>query len=233
MYGLHHEESKSNSNDEDYKNTKADEIIEKVLAKLDTNKDGVVTKREFLIAGNQALPNFEGIEGLGHHYNPEGEYWLHHEELYHNTPETQTDESYTHKEDLEHFAHHDEIEAEEDALVNKAQGLDEDGNPLPQKVLQAPVLTSVEKAKKAKADAARAYKMASAEASKQGPWPAGDFRKPKSKSDRLRAGMPYKYRCAWRFATNLLTSRSPAIGPLSELSPVLSLLSLYIRCIRS
>ena len=50
---------------------------------------GMVTKREFLVGGNQALPNFEGVEGLGHHYNPEGEYWLHHEEIYHNTPETQ------------------------------------------------------------------------------------------------------------------------------------------------
>lgn len=29
--------------------------------------------------------------------------FLHHEELYHSTPETQTDESYNHPEDLEHF----------------------------------------------------------------------------------------------------------------------------------
>jgi hypothetical protein len=33
--------------------------------------------------------------------------------MYHNTPETQTDESYTHPEDLEHFAHHEEIERKE------------------------------------------------------------------------------------------------------------------------
>jgi hypothetical protein len=41
--------------------------------------------------------------------------FLHHEELYHSTPETQTDESYTHPEDLEHFAHHEHIEAVEDS----------------------------------------------------------------------------------------------------------------------
>jgi hypothetical protein len=28
------------------------------------------------------------------------EFFLHHEEMYHNTPETQTDESYNHPEDM-------------------------------------------------------------------------------------------------------------------------------------
>ena len=34
-------------------------------------------------------------------------------EQFHSTPETQTDESYTHPEDLEHFAQHESIERKE------------------------------------------------------------------------------------------------------------------------
>ena len=47
----------------------------------------------------------------------------HHEELYHNTPETQTEEAYTHPEDLAHFEHHEDIEREEEDKARKAQGL--------------------------------------------------------------------------------------------------------------
>jgi hypothetical protein len=44
-------------------------------------------------------------------------------EMYHNTPETQTDESYTHPEDLEHFAHHEEIERKEAEKEAVFQGI--------------------------------------------------------------------------------------------------------------
>lgn len=44
------------------------------------------------------LPSFVSYPDLGHHYDEESEYFLHHEELYHSTPETQTDESYNHPE---------------------------------------------------------------------------------------------------------------------------------------
>ena len=84
---------------------------------------GIVSKEEFLAAGVDGLPSFVAYKDLGHHYDEESEYFLHHEELYHSTPETQTDESYNHPEgelparisllrmltayaltDLEHFA---------------------------------------------------------------------------------------------------------------------------------
>ena len=51
-----------------------------------------------------------------------------HEELFHNTENTQTDESYVHPEDIAHFAAHVKIEAEEEALILKAQGLSSDVN---------------------------------------------------------------------------------------------------------
>ena len=47
-------------------------------------------------------------------------------EQYHSTPETQTDESYTHPEDLEHFAHHEQIERQEAEREAKFQGVSVD-----------------------------------------------------------------------------------------------------------
>jgi hypothetical protein len=47
----------------------------------------------------------------------------HHEEMYHSTPETQTEESYTHPEDIAHFEHHEDIERAEEDRARKAQGL--------------------------------------------------------------------------------------------------------------
>ena len=44
-------------------------------------------------------------------------------EKYHNTPETQTDESYNHPEDIEHFSHHEKIEKEETERLAKFQGI--------------------------------------------------------------------------------------------------------------
>ena len=44
-------------------------------------------------------------------------------EQYHSTPETQTEESYIHPEDLEHFAHHEAIERQEAEREAKYQGI--------------------------------------------------------------------------------------------------------------
>jgi hypothetical protein len=44
-------------------------------------------------------------------------------EQYHSTPETQTDESYVHPEDVEHFAQHAAIEREEAEREAKYQGI--------------------------------------------------------------------------------------------------------------
>ncbi|GAA95796.1 hypothetical protein E5Q_02453 [Mixia osmundae IAM 14324] len=123
LYGVHHETSKSASKQQERSHDdKAKEIMDKVMATLDLNKDGVVTKAEFLSVGKEGLPDFKE-EGLGHHYDVEGEYYLHHEELYHNTPDTQEEGAYTHKEDLEHFTRHEAIERAEADADLKAQGL--------------------------------------------------------------------------------------------------------------
>jgi nucleobindin len=46
-----------------------------------------------------------------------------HTEEFHSTPETQTDESYNHPEDIEHFAHHEAIEREEAEREARFQGI--------------------------------------------------------------------------------------------------------------
>lgn len=51
---------------------------------------------------------------------------LDHSEQFHSTPETQTDEAYTHPEDLEHFAHHEQIERIEAEREAKYQGISVD-----------------------------------------------------------------------------------------------------------
>nr|ODN87347.1 hypothetical protein L203_03620 [Cryptococcus depauperatus CBS 7841] len=128
VYGLHHPTVKDKIGEVMEVDERAKKIVKEVLDKLDTNGDGnaigKISLAEFLAGGNGGLPNFEGYKNLGHHYDEESEYFLHHEELYHSTPDTQTDESYTHPEDIEHFKHHVKIEEEEDARERKFEGLD-------------------------------------------------------------------------------------------------------------
>ncbi|GAA5962411.1 hypothetical protein JCM3765_004285 [Sporobolomyces pararoseus] len=117
VYGVHHEKRKKGAKSLEVHTEQAKEIVSKVLEKLDENKDGVLTMREFVAGGVGGLPNFKGVDHLGHHYDAEGEYFLHHEEKYHNTPETQREEDYIHPEDIEHFMSHEQIEAEEEEKV--------------------------------------------------------------------------------------------------------------------
>lgn len=100
-----------------------------MLAKIDSNVDGKISQEEFAAVGLGGLPNFDHMGAEGHHYDVESEFCvshiqrlnrilndipvLHHEEQFHSTPETQTDESYTHPEDAEHFAAHAKIEQRE------------------------------------------------------------------------------------------------------------------------
>nr|KIR83969.1 hypothetical protein I308_05725 [Cryptococcus tetragattii IND107] len=123
VYGLHHHSVKDKMGKGGQVDGRAKNIVSKVLEALDKNQDGRISLEEFLAGGTEGLPSFEGYKDLGHHYDEESEYFLHHEELYHSTPETQTDESYTHPEDILHFQHHAEIEGEEDARERRFEGL--------------------------------------------------------------------------------------------------------------
>jgi len=93
---------------------------------MDENKDGKISLAEFEKQGLDALPNFNHLGAEGHHYDMESEFFLHHEEMHHATPETQTDDSYNHPEDLEHFEKHEAIEAEENRRERAFTGLSEE-----------------------------------------------------------------------------------------------------------
>ncbi|PSR82315.1 putative secretory pathway protein Ssp120 [Coniella lustricola] len=97
------------------------EIVDNVLALMDTDKDGVVSRAEFtaFIDGDAeqgresgTLPDFG--TGPGHHGDDEYEYEIHHWELYHD--ENTQLEDLTHPEDIEHFRKHEEMEDEEERL---------------------------------------------------------------------------------------------------------------------
>lgn len=68
VYGVHHEKVKKGSASVEVHTEKAKEIVQTVLAALDKNGDGVLTMREFIAGGVAGLPNFKGVEHLGHHY---------------------------------------------------------------------------------------------------------------------------------------------------------------------
>jgi hypothetical protein len=123
IYGVHHVYSQKKSKDDEAHQKKADHISGTVLQLLDKNRDGRVSPEEFESVGLDGLPNFDDLGAEGHHYDVESEFFLHHEEEFHSTPETQTDESYTHPEDLEHFAHHEEIERKEAVKEAAYQGI--------------------------------------------------------------------------------------------------------------
>ncbi|TFK42024.1 precursor to secretory protein Ssp120 [Crucibulum laeve] len=123
VYGVHHVYSQKKSKDDVEHQKKADHIVDAVLQRLDLNHDGKVTPEELEKVGLDGLPNFDDIGAEGHHYDVESEFFLHHEEQFHSTPETQTDESYNHPEDLEHFAQHEAIERKEAEREAKFQGI--------------------------------------------------------------------------------------------------------------
>ncbi|KAK1927393.1 hypothetical protein DB88DRAFT_29411 [Papiliotrema laurentii] len=139
VYGLHHHSVKEKIPQQQVMDSRTRAVVDKVLQRQDRDNDGKISLQEFLDGGADGLPSFEGYRDLGHHYDEESEYFLHHEELYHSTPETQTDEAYNHPEDIEHFRHHHEIEEEEDARERKFQGLAEDADLSKDHVAQDPL----------------------------------------------------------------------------------------------
>ncbi|MBW0524145.1 hypothetical protein O181_063860 [Austropuccinia psidii MF-1] len=195
LYGVDHETALDQSASVAQHDSKASRILTEVMDKLDLNKDGLVTKSEFVTAAEHGLPKFDDIVGLGHHYDEEGEYFLHHEELFHSTPESQQEDAYTHPEDIAHFAHHDEIEAKEDEMARLAQGLPPDANTQEYKRQRASH-AALDEERRLRLEAIRIradkYSTIHDEAKRRGNW-AG-FKRPVDQADRLRRNVPYKYK---------------------------------------
>lgn len=69
IYGVHHLDSQKKSPDEAAHQAKAQRIVTEVLAKMDTNRDGVLSPEEFNAAGFEGLPDFSSLGAEGHHYD--------------------------------------------------------------------------------------------------------------------------------------------------------------------
>ncbi|WFC98080.1 hypothetical protein MYAM1_000802 [Malassezia yamatoensis] len=125
IYGVHHSLSRKHSPNAEVHDEKADKIVREVLRRLDTNRDNLITKKEFLAGGPNGLPLFPefGKHTLGHHYDEESEFFVHHESIYHRKEEDQGEEAYTHPEDYKHFANHKKLELEEENRERIAEGM--------------------------------------------------------------------------------------------------------------
>ncbi|KAI5120783.1 hypothetical protein M0805_002410 [Coniferiporia weirii] len=204
IYGVHHPYSQKKSKDEQAHQEKADHIVNVVLGIMDKNKDGKISLEEFVASGVHALPSFEGLGAEGHHYDVESEFFLHHEEQFHSTPETQTDEAYNHPEDIEHFAAHGDIERQEILKEAEYQGISveealaahEEAEAAPAKVQDPPRPKITRQPPPDKIDPSVRFENAQQESQEHGDWGEGDkgYKVPKTPGERMRKNVPYKYK---------------------------------------
>ncbi|KAI0323045.1 hypothetical protein OF83DRAFT_1047979, partial [Amylostereum chailletii] len=213
VYGVHHVYSQKKSKDDEAHAAKAKVIVETVMKLLDKDRDGKVTAEELAVVGLEGLPSFDDLGAEGHHYDVESEFFLHHEEQFHNTPETQTDESYNHPEDIEHFGSHERIEREEAEREAKFQGISVEealaqhephadephgDEPHADQVQDAPAAqkTYTRAVPPEKQDPVERFREAKAESEKFGDWGEGDagYRPPNTAGEKMRKNLPYKYK---------------------------------------
>jgi hypothetical protein len=207
IYGVHHVYSQKKSKDEIEHQKKAEHIVKFVLERLDLNGDGYVTPEELEKVGLDGLPNFDGLGAEGHHYDVESEFFLHHEEQFHSTPETQTEESYTHPEDLEHFAQHEAIERKEAEREAVFQGVSVEEILKLQQELAAAAAQEPQKTVPVSKPVTRVippekqepevkYKDAGTVGARKGEWGTGEagYKPPTEPGEKLRKNLPYKYK---------------------------------------
>jgi len=132
--------------------------------------------------------------------------WLLYSEQFHSTPETQTEESYTHPEDLEHFAQHESIERKEAEREAVFQGVTvEEILKLQQELAAAAAAQEPRKAVPVskpvnrvpppeKQEPAVKYKDASTVGARKGDWGTGEagYKPPTEPGEKLRWGSSSK-----------------------------------------
>ncbi|KAJ8582096.1 hypothetical protein M405DRAFT_831288 [Rhizopogon salebrosus TDB-379] len=202
IYGVHHVYSQKKSKDEVEHQKKADHVADTVLKLLDKDGDGKVTPEEFAAVGISGLPSFDDIGAEGHHYDVESEFFLHHEEQYHSTPESQTDEAYSHPEDVEHFRQHAAIEHEEAEREAKYQGITVEeairahDEPPARPAGSAPKPKITRGVPPEKQDPVIKYKDIGKESGSQSEWGTGEqgYKQPNTPVEKMRKNLPYKYK---------------------------------------
>ncbi len=65
VYGLHHHSVKEKIPQQHVMDSRTRVVVEKVLERLDTDKDNRISLDEFLTGGAEGLPSFEGYSDLG------------------------------------------------------------------------------------------------------------------------------------------------------------------------
>ena len=65
VYGLHHHSVKDKIPQKEIQDGRTAVVVDKVLKKLDTDQDGLISRQEFISAGPEGLPSFEGYKDLG------------------------------------------------------------------------------------------------------------------------------------------------------------------------
>jgi hypothetical protein len=112
FYGLY-DESTNHISEE-----KKRDVVNIVIDLFDTDKNGYISKDEFVdgVTAGKTLPDF-GL-GPGHHGDDEYEYEIHHFEKYHGDGDVK-EEDLNHPEDIEHFRKHEEMEAKKEAWEHR------------------------------------------------------------------------------------------------------------------
>lgn len=65
IYGLHHPHATRHTPQPDLQESKRKVVTDRVLGRLDTNNDGLLSLQEFLAGGMEGLPSFATYKNLG------------------------------------------------------------------------------------------------------------------------------------------------------------------------
>jgi nucleobindin len=71
VYGMHHTFAQRQSKGEEEHSRKSKLVVDTVLEKLDTDRDGRISLAELEAVGVDALPTFDHLGAEGHHYDIE------------------------------------------------------------------------------------------------------------------------------------------------------------------
>ncbi|KAK4685661.1 nucleobindin, partial [Tremellales sp. Uapishka_1] len=190
VYGLHHHSVREKIPQPEIHEGRTRMIVDKVLQRLDTNKDGKINLAEFLAGGNEGLPSFVGFNDLGHHHHIEAEEDAR-ERIFEGLPED-ADLAMDHVvEDPLEVHEHAEGEGPADAIPeNESQAHLKAGDAVqpPKRPVRADPGAQPARFKKPSSS------KADWDSAKEGAKGKAHDGIPRSAEERLRAGVPYKYK---------------------------------------
>lgn len=91
------------------------DAVNTILSLFDKDRSGSISFAEFTVGSAHGVSLPDLGYGPGHHGDDEYEYEIHHFEKFHD--ENTREEDLVHPEDIAHFKHHDEMEAEAERVA--------------------------------------------------------------------------------------------------------------------